>query len=165
MRKHIQFPTFLHNDATGREVSRLRQVDSSNAVAVAEVFKIQRRAAGKLDRLLRKQSHRGVLFQASVLRDEFAFLAQAALGDRDLLEHIVDRDGYAEIWIAFSQLVDVVPLVGVVDHVEKRQQLFFFAVAQKKTSRSLDQLVIYRIVYISRSRAGQKQAFRPRAHC
>ena len=121
-------------------------------------------AAGVFDELRRKPGERRVLLKVAVLGDELRLLRERSFRDRDFFQHIVIGHGNAEIRIAFLQLVYVVPLVRIVDHINNGQQTLFGAVAHQKPRGTLHQFIEYAVIYIARRGHSEEERLPPSAH-
>ena len=134
---------FLFDQQAGAgQVRCLGQVDAAQRVAIGELFQFPVVPEGLPDRFRRQPCQGSILFDIAVLGQELALFADRALRDRNLFQDIVNAHGNAQVWQALPQLVDVVPLLDVVDHIQKRCQPYFLAGTVNDRRRPFHQLII-----------------------
>ena len=129
MSNNIQLFFFLDDDQRRRQVSRARQVNTADTIAASEILKFKMFTAGFLYIRSPKPCHAGTLLDIAVLCQKFRFFRQRFICCVDLIQDKIHRYRNAQIRKAFPQLIDVIPFIHIIDHVNKRQQPFFSAVA------------------------------------
>ena len=86
-------------------------------------------AACLVDYLRGQPCERAVLLDVAVFTDKLRFLAEAPFRNSNFFKQIIDSNGYANIRITFPQLINVVPFVHIINHVQERQQPLLFTFA------------------------------------
>ena len=163
MRQNVELAAALHHDAAGGKVNRPGKVDTAHAVAPAKLLQGERIPAGPRHRFGAQPCLAAVLLDAAILGHKLHALGQGFVSGGDLIQHELHGHGHAQAGQGLAQLVDVVPLGQIVDHVQDGQEARFAAVAIEKRGTALDQLVINALILIPGRGDHQRQRLLARA--
>ncbi len=156
-RQHMQPSVLFHHHAAGRQIRGARQVNAAHAIAAAQLFQPDGRAAGLFHRLRADPRLAAVLADVAVFGQKLRFGGQALAGDGQLLLQIGPRHGDPQIGVCLGQLGPVVPLFHIVDLIQQRQQTLFAAVAQQQAGTAAQQLVIHAVAGVAAGAQRQQQ--------
>ena len=106
-----------------------------------------------------------VLLQIADLCLEFRRLTQALFRRGDLFQHVVNRQADAQVRIRFGDLADVVPLVRIIDHIQKRSKPCLFACPVNDRRSAPDHFVVDSVADVSRRRDRYQHRLFPGAQC
>ena len=159
MAEQPQRPVLFDHHAGARQVRRLAQVQPAQRITLRKILKpqIPRDHFPGFVFVQEYLPHgfggepggAAVLLQVAILTQEFQALADGSVRDVDLAADKLLGNGFAQARQALPQLVDVVPLVGIVDHVQDRQDVLLPAVPVQECRPALHQLVEQTLVLIS----------------